>query len=252
MSGVESVTRDASDVFTGKTCTAPAARSERMRDIVVRHVPRDRAIRLLDLGCGTGSLVFRLAAALPQATLVGIDISPANIRAARAHTTRESGAGRVQFEVVNYLDYAADPFDVIVADGVLHLIPADTDVLFRKLARDLVSGGVLVSDMAVDGIYNRAFAALRRALGRVRTPWLDAQILRIGKLLHGHEMDDRSLRERVDYMYIPPERVMDERLRARAASAGLRVATEYAVKSTSLSELNHRVTVFTREEGVAR
>ena len=68
--------------FAGKTCTAPAARSDRMRDIVLAHVPADRATRLLDLGAGTGSLVFRLASALPAAEVIGIDISAANVRAA--------------------------------------------------------------------------------------------------------------------------------------------------------------------------
>src|SRR4030088_1219172 len=79
----DSATRRAPSEFADKTCTAPAERSERMGDIVLAHVPRDRAIRLLDLGCGTGSLLFRLAEALPAAALSGVDISPANIRAAR-------------------------------------------------------------------------------------------------------------------------------------------------------------------------
>src|SRR5258708_39800686 len=96
-----------------------------MRDIVVAHVPAERAIRLLDLGAGTGSLVFRLADALPSAQLVGIDVSAANVRAAMAQAAR-SDTARVHFEVANYFDFAAQPFDAIVSDGVLHLIPGDT------------------------------------------------------------------------------------------------------------------------------
>ena len=52
-----------------------------MRDIVLEYAPRDKAIAVLDLGCGTGSLVFLLADA-PEARLIGIDVS-ANIRQRR-------------------------------------------------------------------------------------------------------------------------------------------------------------------------
>jgi len=154
--------------FAGVTCTAPAARSDRMRDIVVAHVPADRPVRLLDIGCGTGSLLFRLADALPQAALVGIDVSPANVAAARRELGRRAPAGRVQFEVADYTGYSATPFDAIVADGVLHLVPGDTRALARKLAADLRPGGVLVCDMPYECAYNTAFAVVRRLLRRVR------------------------------------------------------------------------------------
>ena len=233
--------------FADKTCTAPAERSDRMRDIVLAHAPRDRSIRLLDLGCGTGSLLFRLAEALPAAALSGVDISPANIRAARSRQAAQPAAGRVRFEAADYLDYAAEPFDVIVTDGVLHLIPGDTTLLVRKLADDIVPGGLLFCSMPFDCAYNRAFAGVRRALRAVRSSSLDMLILKVGRLLHGSEMDDERLRERVDYMYIAPARMLNNRLTACIASVGLRVVAKYPMNSTSLAQLKHQVTVFVRE-----
>ena len=76
--------------FTHKTCSAPAERSQRMCDLVLKHVPRDHAIRMLDVGCGTGSLVFLLARALPAATLVGVDVSADVVEEASAFA---AGAG---------------------------------------------------------------------------------------------------------------------------------------------------------------
>ena len=218
-----------------------------MRDIVLEYLPRDRAVRLLDLGCGTGSLAFRLAAALPAAVLVGIDISVANIRTARTQQTGQPNAANLLFETTNYLDYSADAFDLIVADGVLHLIPGDTTTLVRKLASDLVGGGVLVCGMPFDCAYNRAFAGLRRALRFARSPWLDQLILSIGRILHGHEMDEAHLRERVDYMYLSPVRMMGRSLAASLAAAGFRQVASHPMTTSSLSQLKYEVRVFVRD-----
>jgi len=236
--------------FVHHTCTAPPERSDRMRDIVLAQVPADRAIRLLDLGCGTGSLLLRLADALPQASLVGIDISPANIRAARLEQERRTPTPRVTFEVADYRQHRSGTFDAIVSDGVLHLIPGDTGALVRKIAAELNAGGVFVCAMPIAGAYNRAFSVVRKTLRQIRSPRLDRLILAIGRVVHGHEMSDDGLRERVAYMYMPPERVMDASLRRAFDDAGLQQIAEYGMKHVSLSQLKHRVTVFVRRAEV--
>jgi trans-aconitate methyltransferase len=235
----------AADAYAAKTCSAPIARSHQMRDIVVAQMAATGPVRLLDLGCGSGSLAWLLADALPAASVTGIDVSPSNIRAALAQKVDRASA-RVAFEVADYLEYRADPFDAIVADGVLHLIPGDTNTLVRKIAGDLRAGGVFICSMPFDCFYNRTFAVVRRILRAVRSPLVDGAILQTGRLLHGREMDDDRLRERVDYMYIPPERMMNEALGQQFASAGLRRATELAMRSTSPSQLKHSATVFVR------
>jgi cyclopropane fatty-acyl-phospholipid synthase-like methyltransferase len=230
------------------TCTAPAARSDRMRDIVLAHVSPAAPVRGLDLGCGTGSLLFRLAEALPAATLIGVDVSPANVHAAQQQQAAGTPAARVRFEVADYLTYRAEPFDVIVTDGVLHVIAAETGVLVRKLAHDLRAGGLLMCNMPFDCRYNRTFSLIRRALRRVQSPWVDRRILQVGRLLHGRDMDENGLRERVAYMYMPPARMMDVRLARCFASAGLERMAGYPTPNTSLSQLRHRVTVFVRRD----
>lgn len=219
-----------------------------MRDIVVAHVPRDRPVRLLDLGSGTGSLVFRLVDALPAAEVTGIDISPANIRVAIAQRAARREGARAHFEVANYFDYSAEPFDAIVTDGVLHLIPGDTSLLVRKLANDIVPGGLLVCSMPFPCVYNSVLTLTRKILRQLRSPWLDGLIFRMGRLLHAHEMDDAGLRERVVYMYLVPERLMGDQLIAAFGGAGLRRVHEHEMRSTSLSQLRHRVTVFVKRD----
>jgi len=233
--------------FSDKTCSAPAERSARMRDIVVKHAPHDKAIAVLDLGCGTGSLVFLLAAALPSARIVGIDVSAPNIRAAeKARAVLDPmHAGRLVFEQADYLTRQATPVDVLVSDGVLHLIPGDTRALVGKLAADVRAGGVLIVCMPYDCAYNYAFAMLRRVLRLVRSRALDALILQVGRVLHGRQMSDEGLRERIPYMYIAPERLAGRRLREEIApSAGLTLIARHEMPSVSLSQLKHEVLVF--------
>ena len=241
--------------FEGLTCSAPAERSARMCEIVVQHAGANAPIGVLDLGCGTGSLVFRLAAALPLARIVGVDVSAPNIQAAEAHRVRLDSitAARIVFEETDYLARQTMPVDVLVSDGVLHLIPGSTRALIAKLAADLRPGGLLVACMPYDCAYNYAFAMIRRVLRLVRSRALDALILQVGRMLHGSQMDDASLRERIPYMYIAPQRLAGRSLRETIApAAGLRLIARHPMPSVSLSQLRHEVLVFQKtEENVA-
>lgn len=233
------------EIFAHRTCSAPAERSARMRDIALKHAPGRPGIRVLDLGCGTGSLVFELAAARPDAFVVGIDVSHENIRAALERLAGTGCSDHAVFQQADYLTYAAPPYDVIVTDGVLHLISGSTSALMSKLANDLRPGGVLICAMPYDCAYNRVFAVVRRALRRIRGPVTDAAILMLARVLHGREMDEARLRERVHYMYIPPTRLETRSLTEEIApAAGLRLIAHYPMPNTSPSQLKHRVTVF--------
>jgi len=100
--------------------------------------------------------------------------------------------------------------------------------------------------MPFECAYNTIFSQVRRGLRAVRSRWLDRRILQVGRIVHSKDMDDNRLRERVDYMYMPPERMMGDRLAGCFASAGLDRAAEYPIRSTSPSQLKHGVTVFVR------
>jgi SAM-dependent methyltransferase len=236
--------------FREKTCSAPAARAARMAAIALRHIASGRPVRVLDLGCGTGALVFQLAASRSDASIVGLDISSANIRAAEVQRANQDSASRISLVNTDYLAYRTDPFDAIVTDGVLHLIPGPTAPLLAKLAGDLRPGGLLVCGMPFDCAYNRLFAAARRGLRRVRSRPVDAAILLAARIWHGREMSVAGLRERLDYMYLPPTRMVDRWMIEEAApAAGLRMIAQYPMASTSPSQLRHNVTVFEHFSG---
>jgi trans-aconitate methyltransferase len=218
-----------------------------MRDIVIEHAPRDRPIHVLDVGCGTGALALQLATALPLASVTGVDVSPANISVA-ARQADGAACSRVRFERADYLQYDTPPADVIVTDTVLHFIRGRREVLWRKLGRDLRSSGVLVCCMAFDCARNRMLGVMRRGLRLARSAPVDALLLAAARRAYGRQMSDALLRERTEYMYIPPEQFMSATVRdALAPACGLHAVAELDVAAASATQLEQRVTVFRKD-----
>jgi SAM-dependent methyltransferase len=219
-----------------------------MRDIVLALAPRGRSIDVLDIGCGNGALAFRLADALPTASVVGIDISPANVAVATARRRDEASGDRVRFVCADYRTCPVAPVDLIVTDTALHFIAGNPDALWRKLSGDLRSGGIVVCAMAYDCAHNRRLRTARRILRALRSTALDRVLLSIARRQFGGEMDDDLLRERIEYMYIPPEQLMTARVRDHLTrELGLRLISEMNVPGASATQLKQHVTVFRKD-----
>lgn len=105
-----------------------------------RLLPRLRAgMRLLDVGCGPGTITTGLARAVAPGEVVGIDVSADVLDEARAHAT-EVGATNVRFETASAyaLPYEARSFDVVHAHQVLHHLATPVVALteMRRVLRD--------------------------------------------------------------------------------------------------------------------
>jgi len=115
-------------------------RTRPVRDLVSALPERD-ALSIIDLGCGPGNSTEVLAARFPGAAITGIDSSPDMIAAARARLPQ------VPFTVGEIEEWKdAGPFDVILANAVLHWVP-DHATLLPSLVGRLASGGSLAVQM---------------------------------------------------------------------------------------------------------
>lgn len=84
------------------------------------------AVRVADIGTGSGAIAVRLAALLPEATVVAVDISPAALAVARENAANNGVADRIQFRQGDLLaPLAGEAFDAILSNPPY--IPA-TDV----------------------------------------------------------------------------------------------------------------------------
>jgi ubiquinone/menaquinone biosynthesis C-methylase UbiE len=105
--------------------------------------------RILDIGCGTGSLALHLAQG--GFAVHGVDRSPAMITRAHRKAARAPGdAGRrLQFsllDAVGGLPFGEGDFDLVVCAAVLHGLRADNRLALLREARRLSRGTVLVQD----------------------------------------------------------------------------------------------------------
>jgi trans-aconitate 2-methyltransferase len=115
-------------------------RTRPVRDLV-SALPDIAARAIVDLGCGPGNSTEVLAARFPDATVRGIDGSPDMITAARRRLPQ------AQFAIGGIEEWSdAGPFDVILANAVLHWIPDHATLLPALVAR-LASGGGLAIQM---------------------------------------------------------------------------------------------------------
>jgi trans-aconitate 2-methyltransferase len=82
--------------------------------------------RVLDLGCGPGTLTVTLAQRWPAATVLGVDSSADMIAAA----SELAQPGRVDFEVADLSRWRpAGPVDLVVANAVLQWVPGHLRLL---------------------------------------------------------------------------------------------------------------------------
>lgn len=100
------------------------------------------ALRILDLGCGTGEITRRLAQRYPLATVTGVDILESNLVPARH--ANAAFADRVHYAQGDAfaLDFADGHFDLVVCRHVSQAVP-NFPLVLAEISRVLRPGGWL-------------------------------------------------------------------------------------------------------------
>lgn len=76
--------------------------------------------RILDIGCGTGTLDLLLRKQAPQTAVVGLDIDPAVLTIAQRKANQSGTPLPLSLASADALPYAANSFDQVVSSLVLH------------------------------------------------------------------------------------------------------------------------------------
>ncbi len=140
--------------------------------------PEAARARVLEIGCACGDNILALAAAMPQASFLGVDLSPVQIATGEARRQRY-GVQNVTLRAASFesLSDADGAFDFIICHGVYSWIPEPLrDSLFD----------VVRARLAPDGLAMVSFNVL--------PGWRLMQIARDSMLLNARLLDDPAER----------------------------------------------------------
>jgi len=100
--------------------------------------------RVLDIGCGTGSLAALIKRMHPNAGVVGIDPDPAALAVAARKSRRRGFSIEFDRGFADHMPYADASFDRVFSSFMFHHLAADEkSATLREIRRVLKSGGSL-------------------------------------------------------------------------------------------------------------
>ncbi len=106
--------------------------------------PEVSTCRVLELGCAEGGNLLPMAASLPGARIVGIDLSPRQVELGRA-AAAALGLANIELHAMSVTDVDASfgTFDYILAHGLYSWVPPEVqEAVLRVFATNLAPGGV--------------------------------------------------------------------------------------------------------------
>jgi trans-aconitate methyltransferase len=163
---------------------------------VVALLAANSGERILDLGCGTGTLTAEISAC--DAHVVGVDHSPEMIDEAGKKFPQ------LRFELCDarWLPFSGE-FDAVFSNAALHWIP-EADRVIQGVSRALKPGGRFVAEFGGKGNVRHVVTALETALAEFgisaagANPWYYPSVAEYASLLekHGLEVREATLFER--------------------------------------------------------
>lgn len=109
-------------------------------DALLNPTIKNKRLRALDIGCGTGYLLDYLKRYPLEGEVVGIDISPYALR-----FCKQRGANDLLIASATHVPFSSGSFDLIICiDTIQHLSPAGADLIaVQEFARLLRKDGLL-------------------------------------------------------------------------------------------------------------
>ncbi len=115
-------------------------------EVILRTFPKSGALRLLEIGCGSGVYLRYAAMSNPSLTALGMELQPAVAEMARTNLRSWGLESRVKIEDGDFRAKATgETFDIATLYNNIYYFPVNERVaLFERVARFLRPGGFLL------------------------------------------------------------------------------------------------------------
>jgi release factor glutamine methyltransferase len=143
----------------------PRPETEHLVEAVLKLLPANKPLRIVDIGTGSGAIAIALATHLPQAAITALDISPEALAIATTNTHEHKVADRISFlqsDLLSALDGETEAFDAIVSNPP-YVSETDRDTLHPQV-RDHEPATALFAGKAGLDIYRRLIPQAHNAL----------------------------------------------------------------------------------------
>ncbi len=143
----------------------PRPETELLVETVLDRLPRDRRLRVLDVGTGTGALAIALATHLPLAEVVAVDVSAVALGIAGRNVARHGVGDRVELaasDLLRDLPQEAGLFDAIVSNPPY--VPEGDRAGLHPQVRDHEPAEALFAGADGLAVYRRLIPEARGAL----------------------------------------------------------------------------------------
>ncbi len=126
---------------------------------LVRSLALTGEEHVLDLGCGDGRVTDAIAAEVPFGSVIGVDISPAQIAAANKRVRENCTFRCMDLKSISWVG----SFDIIVSNASLHWVDGHEELLSR-VYRALRPGGRVFLNFAAEGNSANFIEAVKEAM----------------------------------------------------------------------------------------
>jgi ubiquinone/menaquinone biosynthesis C-methylase UbiE len=133
----------------------------------LQHVPIEKNFVILDVGCGGGRTIQKLAALASEGSVYGVDYASGSVTASRAKNAELVKAGRVEIHEgsVSHLPFPDAKFDLVTAVETQYYWP---DLLndLKEIRRTLKPGGrlIVIAETFSGGRYDSITGPLMKLL----------------------------------------------------------------------------------------
>jgi SAM-dependent methyltransferase len=188
--------------FKSESFSSPAQSYTAIMRLLKRYCPHNKPLRILDIGCGTGTMMLEMGRTFPGSRITGIDISHPNIYLCKKRCRLQGLENQLHCICGDYLTTDLGLFDIICANSTLQYLNTPKAAIYEKINSQLADGGIFLNAMPFDSFANRVLNAIRLGMRKVRTPLLDTVILKIAMRVYSHQFTVKQLKQRIPYMYV--------------------------------------------------